>query len=377
MARRNGGPPHNLHAVDHLLQGHPDVNRISIKPAWTIGSAAGESLSPRLLDLLAQVHERGSLSGACRHSGASYRHAWNLVRQGEQQLGAALLRMERGKGSALTPLGEKLVWAGHRITARLTPMLETLASELEVEIGRVLSTDGELLRVHASHGFAIESLLDTLTRGGIAVERRYVGTQQALASLHDGACDLAGFHVPEGEFEARALAHYRPWFDAQHDRIVHVATRHQGLMLAAGNPLKVYGVRDLARPGVRFVNRQPGSGTRFLLDCLLEQAGVPAERIAGYEQGEYTHAAVAAYVASGMADAGFGLEPPARQFKLDFLPLARERYFLLCRSALVDAPGIARVMQVLRDPSFRAELDALPGYDASIAGRTTPLAVAF
>lgn len=353
------------------------MNKVSIKPLWTIGNAAGDSLSPRLLELLAQVDEHGSLSGACRCSGASYRHAWNLVRQGEQQLGAALLRMKRGSGSALTPLGEKLVWAGHRITARLTPMLETLASELEVEIGRVLSTEGDLLRVHASHGFAIEKLLDTLVATGIPVERRYVGTQEALASLHDGGCDLAGFHVPEGDFEARALAHYATWFDLQHDRIVHVATRHQGFMLAPGNPQKIYGVRDLARPGVRFVNRQPGSGTRFLLDALLEQANVPAERIAGYEQAEYTHAAVAAYVASGMADAGFGVETPARRFKLDFLPVSTERYFLLCHEATLAKPQLQTTLALLRSADFQRVVAELPGYSPSRCGEVETVARAF
>src|SRR5262245_7842591 len=106
------------------------MTKVSIRPVWTITDDGGDSLSPRLLEVLAQVHEHGSLSAACRANGASYRHAWNLVRDGERQLQAALLRMERGKGSTLTPLGEKLVWATHRIAARLGPTLETLASEL-------------------------------------------------------------------------------------------------------------------------------------------------------------------------------------------------------------------------------------------------------
>ncbi len=353
------------------------MNKVSIKPVWTIGSAGGESLPPRLLELLAQVAEHGSLSGACKQSGASYRHAWNLVRQGEQQLGAALLRMERGRGSALTPLGEKLVWAGHRIGARLTPTLETLASELEVEIGRVLSAERDLLRVRASHGFAIEKLLDTLAAQGVAVERRYVGTQEALASLRDGGCELASVHVPVGELESRALAHYGRWLDAPQDRIVHIATRHQGLMIAPGNPLKIYGVADLARPGVRFVNRQAGSGTRFLLECLLEQAGVDAGRIAGYQQGEYTHAAVAAYVASGMADVGFGVETPARRFKLDFLPIATERYFLLCHEAALAKPALQAVLAVLRSADYQRAVGELPGYAPLRCGEVEPVGSAF
>jgi len=285
--------------------------------------------------------------------------------------------MERGKGSVLTPLGEKLVWAGHRIGARLTPLLESLASELEVEIGRVLSTGSELLRVHASHGFAIEKLLDTLVRQQVPVERKYVSTQEALASLQDGSCDLASCHVPEGALQPRVLAHYRPWLQAAQLRVVHVATRYQGLMLAPGNPLKIYGVRDLARAGLRFVNRQPGSGTRFLLDCLLEEVDIPVRDIAGYEQSEYTHAAVAAYVASGMADAGFGVETPARRFKLDFLPVVRERYFLLCHEATLAQPRLQATLQVLRSADYQRAVSELPGYAPWRCGEVETLARAF
>jgi molybdate-binding protein len=74
---------------------------------------------------------------------------------------------------------------------------------------------------------------------------------------------------------------------------------------------------------------------------------------------------------------GFGLETPARHFKLDFVPLASERYFLLCRSAAMDSPMMERVLDVLRDPVFRQTLGALPGYDASTAGAVCTLEQAF
>jgi len=125
--------------------------------------------------------------------------------------------------------------------------------------------------------------------------------------------------------------------------------------VAAGNPKKIYDAADLARADVRFINRQAGSGTRLLLEALMDQAGIAPARIAGFEQG-------AAYVASGMADVGFGLETPARQFKLDFLPLASERYFLLCRAAALDTPAMEQLLAALRDPAFNAAVDALPGY---------------
>ena len=353
------------------------MHTVSITPHWTITDEHGQQLSPRLLSLLAEVQEHGSLSGACKHTGASYRHAWNLIRQGQQQLGMPLLNMDRGKGSTLTPLAERLVWAGHRIQARLSPTLESLASELETELGRVLAAGAAGLRVHASHGFAVEKLLELLAQQGARIDRKYVGSQEGVASLHAGSCDLAGFHVPQGEFEQVAFEHYAKWLSLKHSRVIHMATRRQGLFVAHGNPLEIYGVQDLTRKGVRFVNRQPSSGTRFLLECCLRQAKVPAQQIAGWELAEFTHAAVAAYVASGMADVGFGVEPPARRFKLDFVPLATERYFFLCRDADLQRPELQAVLEVMRSEAFHAVVNALPGYSAVKCGQVETLQKAF
>jgi molybdate transport repressor ModE-like protein len=353
------------------------MRHVSIKPQWTIQWPGEQTLPARLVDLLTQVHRHGSLSNACKEAGTSYRHAWDLIRQGEALFGAPLLAMERGKGSRLTALGGKLVWADQRVAARLAPVLASLASELESEIDSVLQTERVMMRVHASHGFAIETLLDFMARRGIAVERKYCSSLEAPAALHDGACDLAGFHIPIGELEGPALQHYSRWLEPTRHRVIDIATRRQGLMVAAGNPLKIYGLADLLRPEVRFINRQRQSGTRFLLECLLGQAGLDADRINGFEQGEFTHAAVAAFVASSMADVGFGIETPARRFKLDFIALAQERYFLMCHAAAVDQPVVAELLETLRSPEFRAAVDELPGYDARHAGRVQGLDEAF
>jgi molybdate-binding protein len=123
---------------------------------------------------------------------------------------------------------------------------------------------------------------------------------------------------------------------------------------------------------LRFVNLQAGSGTRLLFDLLLSRASVDTRRIEGYEILEYTHAAVAAYVGSGMADAGFGLEVPARRFGLDFVPLVTERYFFLCRNDFLADPAMQQFDSVLHDAAFRAQVALLPGYDPSEAGNREP-----
>jgi molybdate transport repressor ModE-like protein len=344
------------------------MHKISIRPQWTITRDQGDALGPRLIDLLVNVAETGSLAAACQRTGQSYRHAWDTIRHGEAWFGAPLLQMERGRGSRLTPLGDKLVWADRRIAARLAPALDTLASELEVELQRVIAPQQRLLRVHASHGFAIEKLLAMLGVAGVDVERVYTHSQGAAASLRDGASDLSCFHVPNGALEAAGWEWYARWLDPADHRVIDIADRTQGLMVAGGNPLRIDGLPDLLRPDLRFINRERGSGTRFLLDCLLAAENIDPGAIVGYEHGEFTHAAVAAFIGSGMADVGFGLERPARHFKLDFIPLATERYFAVCRAEALQRPEVQQALAILRSEAFRNDVDALPGYHARRSG---------
>jgi len=353
------------------------MHKVTIQPQWTISGPEGAALAQRLVDLLVGVHDHGSLLAACNAANVSYRHAWQLLREGEALMGAPLLVMSRGKGSILTPLGDKLVWADRRIRARLSPVLDSLASELEAEIEKVSSPTAPLLRIHANHGFAVEALRSRLLASGVPHEFRYCGSVEAVAALHNQVCELAGFAVPIGEFEPPVVEHYRPWLSARPYRLIQVAVRSQGLMVAPGNPKKVYEPKDLARPGIRFINRQPGSGTRLLLDLLLQQAKVAPARISGFEQCEYTHAAVAAFVASGMADAGYGVETPARQFKLDFIPSQRERYFLLCDERSLEREDVQGLLDLLGGAAFKSAVDALPGYQADDAGRVFTLDEAF
>lgn len=353
------------------------MHKVTIQPRWTIARPDGEALAQRLLEVLVDVHEHGSLSAACKHSGMSYRHAWQLIRQGEALMGLPLLTMERGKGSSLTALGEKLVWADRRINARLSPLFMSLASELEAEIEKICGPAQPLLRIHANHGFAVETLRHFLAQAGVPHELKYCGSVEAVAALHGQACEVAGFAVPVGEFEPAVVAHYRQWLGLRTQRLIHVTTREQGLMVAPGNPRKLYEVKHLARPGIRFINRQPGSGTRLLLDLMLRKQGLEPASIHGHEQCEFTHAAVAAYVASGMADAGFGVETPARRFKLDFIPLQTERYFLLCEERLIETPVVQQMLAILRSEAFREAVNQLPGYRAEGSGTVMRLDEAF
>ena len=149
--------------------------------------------------------------------------------------------------------------------------------------------------------------------------------------------------------------------------LITLSHRTQGLLVPGGNPRKLYAIRDLARPGIRLINRQRGAGTRLLLDQLLQQAGLDGSALAGYDREAPTHTAVAAAVASGSADAGLGIQAAGAAFDLDFVPLARERYEL----ALAAGDDLTPLLvDTITRPDFRQAALALGGYDLTESGAT-------
>jgi molybdate transport repressor ModE-like protein len=345
------------------------MKRIAVKPTWTLEDESGKRVGPEVFALLGAINRTGKLTEAAEAVGVSYRHAWGLVETWGAFFGRPLVRFERGKGTALTPLGAKILWAEQRAIARLGLQLESLASEINHEINQLLDAAIATIRIHASHGFAVARVPALfLDHQGIQLDLRYLGTHDSLASLARGGCDLAGFHLPVGPYGLVAARQYRRWLDPERHRVVHLVTRTQGLFLANGNPKGIQSLADLARADVQFVNRQQGSGTRLLFDQLLAAEGISGDEIRGYETEEYTHAAVAAYVASGMADVGFGVQPAAHQLRLGFLPIAQEQYFFALAAQDLDKPEIQAFLEMLRGTSFQEMVAELPGYAAPRAG---------
>lgn len=348
------------------------MKRIKVTPTWCFSDEDGHRLDTNLLRLLGAVHRHGKLTHAAEEAGISYRHAWNLLRQGGEFFGVTLVEMARGRGARLSPLGEKLLWAEQRATARLSPQLDSLSSELNLAIQQHQEGVHPVLRLHASHGFAIELLPQHL--GDLQLDLQYCSPLEALAALNRNSCDLAGCHLPRGAVGESMRRKYRRLLKPRYHRLVGFIARQQGLMVAPGNPLGIDGVAALADRSATFINRQASSGTRELLDGLLAEAGIAAAKVNGYEIEEYTHSAVAAYVAAGMADAGFGVEAAAQRFGLDFVPLATEDYLLACHKRSLKEPKFDDFLQAVRSASFQEAVQRLPGYSPSQCGCVIELA---
>jgi molybdate transport repressor ModE-like protein len=349
--------------------------QIDIRPVWRFRAKGERELDFTLLALLEALEREGKLTIAAQKAGISYRHAWNLIESWAGLLGAPLVEMERGRGTRLSTLGAKMLWAGKRAQAKLGPELDNLASEFASALNDSIAGRQPALRVHASHDFALARLRDAVNKEGgkVGIELIHRGSAEALASLRRGSCDLAGFHVADGPLGARAALRYSTVLRPRQHRLIGVATRTQGLIVARGNPKNVQGVADLAGAQLRFINRQRDSGTRILLEQLLQSESIDPADIPGFENEEYTHAAVAAHIASGLADVGLGIEAAAAQFNLGFVPIVTEHYFFAVHKDALQRPEVQAFVEILRSEQFRDILASLPGYRAERTGEVVAI----
>ena len=341
-----------------------------------------------LIDLLQAVATHGSISAAARGLGLSYRHVWGELKRWEKELGHELLVWEKGQAGRLTEFGSKLMWAEGQAQARLAAQIEALRSELERAFAVVFDDNAHIAMLYASHDSALAALREFASRkdahtdrnnpsgplGQLHLDIRFCGSVDALRALNEGRCVMAGFHTMQNPLRGSvAEKTYRPLLKPGLHKIIGFATRSQGLMVAAGNPLGLRSLQDVQRQQARFVNRTRGTGTRVLLDELLAQAGLEATQFPGYANTEPSHAAVAHAIASGAADVGLGIEVAAKAQGLDFVPQLEESYHLVCLKSALNEPAIAALRQLLQSPQWQNQLSTLPGYQPWQSGEVQSL----
>ena len=368
------------------------------------------ALDARVVALVAEVERGGSLAAAARALAIPYRTAWARIDQAERALGAPLVELERGVGAKPAALGRKLLAAHAQAGRWIAEQRDALA----IDLGGARARPDAPLRVAASHDLVLGELRELWARRHrIALE--FHGSAEALDLYRAGRADAAGFHValqmteswkmgsdsnfafPElgelgelgsdsnfawkakfesdpnspnspnsgkAKFESDPIFHdpLLARLDPARDAVLPFVVRAQGFILPTGNPAGVRSFADVARRRLRFVNRQPGSGTRIAIERLLAQAGVDPEAIVGWTNEEFTHAAVAATIAAGRADAGFGIRAAAAQLKLAFVPVVDERYaFAIRRDALAD-PRIRTFRRLLASEAVAKVVTPMPGY---------------
>ena len=323
-----------------------------------------------LFELLTAVIEGGSIRHAAQRLGSSYRYVWDSLRRWEAILGEPLVSWSQGRKARLTEFAEKLAWAERRARIRMQPHIEALRSDLDRVLAEARDDRHQLLTVRASHDIALPVLQQHASRAAdLYLNIGFQGSVDALRALNNRECLVAGFHVPALSRAAPVFTKaLKPLLKPKLHQLITCSKRMQGLMVRKEHAASVHAFSDVARQRLRFVNRQPGSGTRMLVDHLMQLHGVAGGILLSHpDHTENTHVAVALCVASGVVDAGVGIEAAALQFGLHFVPLVEEDYFLACLASDVEHPAIARLREILRGPDWRGILAALPGYQPAAA----------
>jgi putative molybdopterin biosynthesis protein len=241
---------------------------------------------------------------------------------------------------------------------------------VDVELLRPRAEIANTIVFSGSHDLSIGLLEDALKRSApqLKISATNVGSLGGLLAMQRGEAHVVGTHLLDPKSGTYNLPDIRRHLHERDVVVVNLVVREQGLLVAPGNPKKISGLRDLVRADIQFVNRQPGAGTRVLLDYKLAKLRLRPDRIRGYEREEFTHMAVAVAVASGLADCGLGVHSAANALGLDFVPVEKEEYDLVFRRDFYESASGQLLLAAMRSPSFREAVKRLGGYEVERSG---------
>jgi putative molybdopterin biosynthesis protein len=267
-----------------------------------------------------------------------------------------LTSLVRADGLLVVPAGQEGHHAGEEVSIELLRGIDEIAGTI-VAIG--------------SHDLVLDLAASALRADDpmVTLASSNVGSLGGLVALRDGLCHIAGSHLLDPATGEYTLPYVDRVLGDAGPAVVRLVHRDQGLIVARGNPLGLASVADVARPGVRYVNRQRGAGTRVLLDYEFAQLQISPDAIEGYAREEPTHLAVAAAIAAGRCDAGLGIMAAARAFGLDFVPVTQEPYDLVVAADAMDSRLLAPLWSLLHSDRFQAAVTDLGGYSTKEMGR--------
>ena len=255
--------------------------------------------------------------------------------------------------------------------------LEGYEAGSEVDV-RLLSPAEKLrntLVVIGSHDPLLDELADMMhvADKDVFMSSSHVGSMGGIMAIRRGEAHAAGCHLLDTATGGYNISFIKKYFPKGGVKLVRCVGRQQGMMVAKGNPLNIQQFADIAREGMRYVNRQKGSGTRILTDYLCKQADLDADKIYGYDREELTHNSVAVQIASGSADAGMGIYSAAKLYDLDFIPICIEEYDLLIPDHAWDTPQVQQMLAVLKSEAFKEKILSMGGYTVENPGEVIPI----
>ncbi|WP_231575118.1 helix-turn-helix transcriptional regulator [Bacillus sp. B-jedd] len=224
-------------------------------------------------------------------------------------------------------------------------------------------------RLAGSHDFLVEHLVkETSATLGMQIQPTYIGSLEGLMMLYRNQADIAAMHLLDPASQEYNLPFINQLFVYETISVMRLASREQGFIVAKGNPKGISGFDDLVRKDIRFINRQKGSGTRFLLDSKLLAGGISPADVNGYENEEWTHLSTASHISRGSADVAFGIRSAASHLGLDFIPVAKEQFDLVFRWTDDNREMLGKLVAFLQTKEFKDSLSNLEGYDINELG---------
>jgi putative molybdopterin biosynthesis protein len=226
------------------------------------------------------------------------------------------------------------------------------------------------IQLSGSHDFLVELFVKQATNAlNIQIQPSYIGSLEGLMMLYRGQCDIAAIHLLDPASQEYNLPFIHQLFVYESILVLRLAARQQGFIVAKGNPKQIHDFIDLTRNDVQFINRQKGSGTRFLLDSKLSSYGIAPSKINGYGTEEWNHLSVASYINRGMADVAFGIQSAASHLGLDFVPVATENFDLVFRFTKENKQILTDLVHFLQSANFKDSLTDLEGYSINELGK--------
>ena len=329
-------------------------------------------LSNVLTDILSAIESKGSIAGAARELGISYRHLWGQIKEWEEKIGHPLVQGARGRDTQLTALAKKLLWAERQIVARNAMELLKVRTDIEQVFAQAMAPNAQILTLSGCPDESLLLLKDRTASHDLLLDITFNSSRQGLEDLVAGRSLIAGFNAPANAgAQSAAVAAFADLCDCSQITLFHYCARTQGLGIARGNPLKISSLIDVARKKARYINREKGTGTRVLLEDLITQSGLSASMISGYDNIEASHQAVAQAILQGTADVGLCIESIAKKAGIEFIPLVMETYYLAVLKKNLQIPGVSKLLSLLQDASWHRQCESLAGYSAVLAG--TPI----
>ena len=266
----------------------------------------------------------------------------------------------KADGILEVPQGLEGYEAGSEVNVRLLSPMEKLRNSLVV-IG--------------SHDPLLDELADMLhvEDASLSMSPSHVGSMGGIMAIRRGEAHMAGCHLLDTADGSYNRSFIKKYFPKGGVKLISCVGRQQGLMVAKGNPFQLQKFADIAKDGVRYVNRQKGSGTRILADYLCTRENVDRASVYGYDREELTHTSVAAQIVSGSADAGMGIYSAAKLYDLDFIPICIEEYDLIIPDHAWDTPMVQKLLAILKSDAFREKILSLGGYTIDTPGQIIPV----